>query len=55
MTKKRDTYLKDMPHWTGGTIGTLLAEDLKLKKRILEEQGECITYNLKDVENLKQV
>ena len=32
-----------MQYWTGATIGTLIMEDLKLEKRILEEQGEVIT------------
>lgn len=53
MENRQTTYLKDMPYWTGATVGTLLAEELELEKRILEEQGECITYNLKDLEGLE--
>lgn len=55
MVEKHDTYLKDMPYFTGATIGTLIMEDLKLEKRILEEQGECDTYNIKDIQDSKQV
>lgn len=47
--QRLDTYLKDYTYLTGATVATELYEELELERRILEEQGECITYNLKDV------
>lgn len=47
---RTNTYLKDYTFYTGATVGTELHEELQLDKRILEEQGEVITYNLKDLE-----
>lgn len=48
-----DTYLKDYKYYTSANLWTELMEELRLEKRILEEQGEVITYNIKDLENLK--
>ncbi len=50
MENSIDTYLKDYTFFTGATVGTELWEELQLDKRILEEQGEVITYNLNDLD-----
>jgi hypothetical protein len=44
-----DTYLKGYTFYTGATVWTELWEELQLEKRILEEQGEVITYNVNDL------
>lgn len=48
-----NTYLKDYTYLTGATVWTELYEELELERRIIEEQGECITYNLNDLGQIK--
>lgn len=49
MENRLDTYLKGYTFYTGANVWTELYEELQLEKRILEEQGEVITYNVNDL------